>query len=126
MWAGGISHTVSAMSRERVTPDADAMALDLRRKEPTAAGPGGSSATDALNRHLVQKLRDQLGIAFGMAESIPELVNDLRRLSEGSSAFVEIAATLDELERAGDLIKNNVTRTLRLVERDFLPESARW
>lgn len=70
----------------------------------------------ALQPPVVFKLRDPLGIARGMAESIPDLVDELRRLSNGSSAFNEIVAVLDELARAADLIQTNVTRALLLTE----------
>ena len=124
MCVGEISHTVTGMSNERVIPAAEAVVLNLSRNESMAGGAGPVSP-DALNRHVVLKLRDPLGIAVGMAESIPELVDDLRRLSAGSSAWSEVAAVLDEMARTADLIKSNITRALDLVEQDSLPASQR-
>lgn len=85
-----------------------------------------SEVSHALKPQVVFELRDPLGIARGMAESIPDVVDDLRRLSEDSSAAREIAAVLDELTRIADLIARNVTRAQLLVEDDLLPATERW
>jgi hypothetical protein len=113
------------LSNESVTPDADPVVLDLPRGEPMA-NVDSSAAKHTLKRQVVLKLRDPLGIAFGMAEHIPDLVDDLRRLSAGSSASDEVATVLDELAHTADLIKSNITRALSLVERDSLRASERW
>ena len=61
-----------------------------------------------------------------MAESIPELVDDLRRLSGGSSASEDVVAVLDEMLRSADLIKSNITRALSLVQRESTRATQRW
>jgi hypothetical protein len=114
MSACDVSHTVDGMPTERTTPHADAVVL------------GDSSRVGHTLKPLVVKLRDPLGIARGMAESIGDLVDDLRRLSDGSSAPDEVAAVLDELARTADLITSNITRALIVVEQDTLPASERW
>jgi len=121
-----MSPSLEPMPRERKTNDTDAVMLALPREEPVADGDGSPASTDKLKRQVVLKLRDPLGIAFGMAESIPELVDDLRRLSGGSSASGEVAEVLDEMTRSADLIKANITRALSLVEKDSLRASRRW
>lgn len=95
------------------------MVLHLYQGETMANDADNSAVTHTLQPLVVFKLRDPLGIARGMAESIPDLVDELHRLSEGSSAFNEIAAVLDELQRTAHLIEKNVTRALMLIERDI-------
>lgn len=71
------------------------------------------------------KLRDPLGIARGLAESVPELVEDLRRQSIGAGTIIEASPALDDLTRIAALIAKNVTRALVLVEDATLPAHER-
>jgi hypothetical protein len=93
------------------------MAVHLCHGESMADDAHGSKVTPANEPRLVIRLRDPLGIARGMAESIPDLVDELHRLATGPSASSEIAVVVDELTRTAHLIETNISRALVIAER---------